>query len=190
MRERGRIFHADGPKTENAREPTVESLVGGIWRLRAGYRTAGNNNTNGFFLLLKSSHFMDTTHCRLEDGPGGAEVLVSRLNGVDEEEPTVCADSSFCPLSCSCSRMHRPRQHQLQLRQRQLQQHDLRGAGPGEDEGEPELPAEGRDGRQYVRPGAGAQRCAPRHAELPEQRPYGWGAPFRPCVCVCVCTYV
>ena len=27
-------FHADGPKTEKAREPTVESLVRGIWRLR------------------------------------------------------------------------------------------------------------------------------------------------------------
>ena len=81
-------------------------------------------------------------------------------------------------LSSSCSRVHRPRQHQLQLRQRQLQQHDLRGAGPGEDEGEPERPAEGRDGRQHVRLGAGTQRRAPRHAELPEQRPHGWGAPF------------
>ena len=27
-------FHVDGPKTEKAREPTVESLVRGIWRLR------------------------------------------------------------------------------------------------------------------------------------------------------------
>ena len=27
------IFHVDGPKTEKAREPTVESLVRGIWRL-------------------------------------------------------------------------------------------------------------------------------------------------------------
>ena len=31
---RGRSFHADGPKTEKAQEPTVESLVRGIWRLR------------------------------------------------------------------------------------------------------------------------------------------------------------
>ena len=30
---RGRSFHADGSKTEKAREPTVESLVRGIWRL-------------------------------------------------------------------------------------------------------------------------------------------------------------
>ena len=28
------IFHVDGPKTEKAREPTAESLVPGIWRLR------------------------------------------------------------------------------------------------------------------------------------------------------------
>ena len=31
---RGRSFHADGPKTEKAREPTVKGLVPGIWRLR------------------------------------------------------------------------------------------------------------------------------------------------------------
>ena len=30
----GRSFHVDGPKTEKAREPTVERLVLGIWRLR------------------------------------------------------------------------------------------------------------------------------------------------------------
>ena len=30
---RGRSFHVDGPKTEKAQEPTVESLVQGIWRL-------------------------------------------------------------------------------------------------------------------------------------------------------------
>ena len=28
------IFHTDGPKTEKAREPTVENLVRGIRRLR------------------------------------------------------------------------------------------------------------------------------------------------------------
>ena len=33
-RGRGRSFHVDGPKTEKAREPTVESLVPEIWRLR------------------------------------------------------------------------------------------------------------------------------------------------------------
>ena len=33
-RGRGRSFYVDGPKTEKAREPTVESLVRGIWRLR------------------------------------------------------------------------------------------------------------------------------------------------------------
>ena len=33
-RGRGRSFHVDGPKTEKAREPTVESLVRGMWRLR------------------------------------------------------------------------------------------------------------------------------------------------------------
>ena len=33
-RRRGRLFHVQGLKTEKAREPTVESLVGGIWRLR------------------------------------------------------------------------------------------------------------------------------------------------------------
>ena len=33
-RGRGRSFHVEGPKTEKAREPTVESLVQGIWRLR------------------------------------------------------------------------------------------------------------------------------------------------------------
>ena len=33
-RGRGRSFHVEQPKTEKAREPTVESLVRGIWRLR------------------------------------------------------------------------------------------------------------------------------------------------------------
>ena len=33
-RGRGRSFHVDGPTIEKAREPTVESLVRGIWRLR------------------------------------------------------------------------------------------------------------------------------------------------------------
>ena len=33
-RRRGRSFHVDGPTTEKAREPTVERLVLGIWRLR------------------------------------------------------------------------------------------------------------------------------------------------------------
>ena len=33
-RGRGRSFHVDGPKTEKGREPTVESQVRGIWRLR------------------------------------------------------------------------------------------------------------------------------------------------------------
>ena len=33
-RGRGRSFDVDGPKTEKALEPTVESLVRGIWRLR------------------------------------------------------------------------------------------------------------------------------------------------------------
>ena len=33
-RGRGRSFHVDGPKTKKAREPTVESLVRGFWRLR------------------------------------------------------------------------------------------------------------------------------------------------------------
>ena len=33
-RRRESSLHADGPKTEKAREPTVESLVRGIWRLR------------------------------------------------------------------------------------------------------------------------------------------------------------
>ena len=33
-RGRGMLFHVDGPKTEKAREPAVESLVRGIWRLR------------------------------------------------------------------------------------------------------------------------------------------------------------
>ena len=34
QRGRGRSFHVDGPKMEKAREPTAESLVQGIWRLR------------------------------------------------------------------------------------------------------------------------------------------------------------
>ena len=33
-RGRGRSFHADGPKTKKAWEPTVESLMQGIWKLR------------------------------------------------------------------------------------------------------------------------------------------------------------
>ena len=33
-RGRGRSFHVDGLQTEKAWEPTVESLVQGIWRLR------------------------------------------------------------------------------------------------------------------------------------------------------------
>ena len=34
-RGRGRSFHVDGQKTKKAREPTVKSLVCGIWRLKA-----------------------------------------------------------------------------------------------------------------------------------------------------------
>ena len=33
-RGRGRVFHVQETKTEKAREPTVESLVRGSWRLR------------------------------------------------------------------------------------------------------------------------------------------------------------
>ena len=33
-RGRGRSLHVEGPKTEKARGPVVESLVRGIWRLR------------------------------------------------------------------------------------------------------------------------------------------------------------
>ena len=33
-RGRGRSFHVDGLKTEKEREPAMESLVPGIWRLR------------------------------------------------------------------------------------------------------------------------------------------------------------
>ena len=33
-RGRGRSVQVDGPKAEKAREPTVESLMRGIWRLR------------------------------------------------------------------------------------------------------------------------------------------------------------
>ena len=33
-RGRGRSFHVDGPKTGKTREPAVESLVRGIWKLR------------------------------------------------------------------------------------------------------------------------------------------------------------
>ena len=35
LRGRRRTFHVEGPNTENAREPKVESLVRGIWKLRA-----------------------------------------------------------------------------------------------------------------------------------------------------------
>ena len=34
-RGRGRSFYVEGPNTEKARQPPVESLVQGIWRLRA-----------------------------------------------------------------------------------------------------------------------------------------------------------
>ena len=34
QRRRGRSFHVEGPKTEKVREPTRESQVRGIWRLR------------------------------------------------------------------------------------------------------------------------------------------------------------
>ena len=34
QRGRGRSFHVEGPKTEKAQEPTVESLAQGIWKLR------------------------------------------------------------------------------------------------------------------------------------------------------------
>ena len=33
-RGRGKTFHVEGPETEKAGEPKVESLVRGIWRLR------------------------------------------------------------------------------------------------------------------------------------------------------------
>ena len=37
-RGRGKSFHAEGLKTEKEREPAVESLVRGIWRLRVSSR--------------------------------------------------------------------------------------------------------------------------------------------------------
>ena len=37
-RGRGRSFHIEGPKTEKAWGPIVESLVQGIWRPRASSR--------------------------------------------------------------------------------------------------------------------------------------------------------
>ena len=33
-RRRARLINVSGPKTEKAREPTMESLVRGIWKLR------------------------------------------------------------------------------------------------------------------------------------------------------------
>ena len=41
-RRRGRSFHVEGPKTEKAREPTVESLAPGIWRLSSFKSRAEN----------------------------------------------------------------------------------------------------------------------------------------------------
>ena len=46
MERKGKFIHVDGPKTEKAREPAVESLVQQIWRLsvlekkRGEYRRA------------------------------------------------------------------------------------------------------------------------------------------------------
>ena len=34
MERKGKDHNVDGPKTEKVREPTAESLVRGIWRLR------------------------------------------------------------------------------------------------------------------------------------------------------------
>ena len=46
FRERkGQSFHVEGPKTENAQEPTVESLVRGIWKLRVSETERGDHGT-------------------------------------------------------------------------------------------------------------------------------------------------
>ena len=51
-RGRGRSFHVDGPKTEKAREPTVESLVSAR-NLEAGSIRSGAESTGGCVKLKK-----------------------------------------------------------------------------------------------------------------------------------------
>ena len=40
---RGRSFHAEGLKTQKSREPTVEGLVRGIWRMRISLKSRADN---------------------------------------------------------------------------------------------------------------------------------------------------
>ena len=46
-RVRGRSFHVDGPKTEKARKPTVETGKSGAWNLEAESIRSGTESTGG-----------------------------------------------------------------------------------------------------------------------------------------------
>ena len=50
-RGRGRSFHVDGPKTEKARKPTVESLARGMWRLKLSIRSGAKSTGERVKLL-------------------------------------------------------------------------------------------------------------------------------------------
>ena len=60
FRRRGRSFHADWMKMEKAQEPTVESLVLGIWRLRV---SEAEQSDGGCVKLKAASHRGKTWQC-------------------------------------------------------------------------------------------------------------------------------
>ena len=62
-RGRGRSFHVEEPKTEKARELTVESLVRGIWRLR----DQKQSGEYGRVCKVEDSHKHKTTDLHLLD---------------------------------------------------------------------------------------------------------------------------
>jgi len=66
----GKSFHVEAPKTEKAREPTVETLVRGIWRLRLEYQKQGG----GYGRV-----------CQAEDSPVFTEVMRTERVSVEEE---------------------------------------------------------------------------------------------------------
>ena len=50
-RGRGRSFHVVGPKIEKAREPTVESLMRGTWRLTVSEAERSVRDIHGLIML-------------------------------------------------------------------------------------------------------------------------------------------
>ena len=57
----GRSFHVEGPKTEKEREPAVENLVHGVWRLNRNRRSGEDGKV---CKEVEDSHRSDSNNWR------------------------------------------------------------------------------------------------------------------------------